>query len=102
MALDFYTSRDRQEHLFSIENKQFIALEDILSEFEHWTGVLLDEFSDFTLDKGNQQTLLKIIDQYIQQTDLNRNKYKTIEILSFYSLIRYFYNRNIVLFAFGD
>lgn len=102
MALDFYNSKNREEHMFALDSKQLYFLEEIISEFEKWTGVLVDEYSDFTLDRGNQQTFLKIINNYIQKSDLNLNKDKTVEILSFYSLLRYFYNRDIVLYAFGD
>lgn len=102
MALDFYNSKDRKEHMFALESKQLCALVEIISEFEKWTGIFFNEYGDFTLDRGSQQTLLKIIGNYIQKSDLNINKEKTVEILSFYSLLRYFYNRDIVLYAFGD
>ena len=46
--------------------------------------------------------MLKIIDDYIQKADLNQDKQKTMLIIEFRSMIKYFSDRKIDLRVLGD
>ncbi|MFV0481997.1 MAG: hypothetical protein ACK5LP_08430 [Campylobacteraceae bacterium] len=102
MPLDFYSNQNKEEYFFSLTHKQLEIFEDIFVEFNKRTGLFLDECRDAILYTGNLQVLLKIIENYVQKTDLNKDKNKTMEILSFYGLIRVYCNKNIELQVLGE
>lgn len=101
MALDFY-QLDNNIILFSLDDRQYDYLTDIFSMFTQWTGLSIDQYSDFTLTTENQQTLINIIDKYIDITDLNRDKNKTSTVLEFKGLMIFFSKSKIDLKAKGD
>jgi hypothetical protein len=101
MALDFYHSGNH-ELLFQLDNSEFNELIEIFEAFKHWTGLSIDPYNDFNLSVENQQTLVKIIDKYIESTDLNKNKEKTSAIIAFKGLLNYFIAKNIHLELIGD
>lgn len=101
MALDFHRL-DTDDYLFGLEYGQYLLLSDIFETFRQWTGLVIDPFQDMTLTTMNQATLLQVIDQYIERTDLNTDKKKTAAILEFSGLLRYFMNQGIDLQLAGD
>lgn len=80
MALDFHRT-DNREYLFGLEDKQYKNLNEIFSEFKNWTGISIDPYSDLKLSIENQSTLVKIIDIYIDKTNLNIDKLKIVDII---------------------
>ncbi len=102
MGLDFF-KLGTKEHLFCLESSQYSYLEpEIFTKFQHWTGIYIDEYGDTRLSVANQKALIKIIDEYIERTDLNKNKAKTKSILEFRGLLSYFISRDYSLELFGD
>lgn len=101
MALDFHRL-DNREYLFSLNDKKYINLEEIFTDYKNWTGIEIDSFSNIKLFIENQKILLKIIDTYIEKSNLNVDKQKTIDILEFKALLNYFLNKNIDLEILGD
>lgn len=101
MALDFHRL-DNWEHLFGLDDKQFDFLTEILEEFKYRTGLTIDQYSNFKMTKENQLAIIKIIDEYINKNDLNRNKFRTIAIIKFRSFLKVFSNKNINLKLIGD
>lgn len=102
MALDFHNNANEEEYLFSLDNRQYSLLEEIITEFGRWTGIFLDQYGDCVINEGNQKTFIKMIEKYIQNSDLNANKEKTTEIFRFYSLLKYFSERGIEFSVLGD
>ncbi len=102
MPLDFH-KLDTHEHLFALQSHEFNDLQtDIFTTFKHWTGIEIDEHGDCQLTVENQQTLIRIIDEYIEKTDLNRDKSKTKNILAFRGLLLYIVNNHWDLQLLGD
>ncbi len=102
MALDFYI-HNTKEYLFSLESTKFSDLaQEIFLHFKYRTGISIDEYGDTKLSVENQQTLIKIIDEYAEKTDLNINKSKTKNILEFRGLLLYFIKKGYNLELFGD
>jgi len=101
MALDFHRL-DNNEFLFSLGGRQFTYLSDIFDTFTQWTGLVIDQYDDLKLTTENQETLIKIIDKYIDTTDLNKDKKKTSAILEFKGLIGFFLNKKVDLELLGD
>ena len=101
MALDFYKS-GTQEILFSLDDAQYDNLTEIIEAFRQRTGIFIDQYANMQLTVENQKTLITIIDQYIDKTDLNRDKKKTVIILQFRGLLLYFSNRNFDFKLVGD
>jgi len=100
MALDFH--RLDNEYLFGLEDNQFDALAEIFEEFKYRTGFVIDQYGDFKMSLENQQTLIKIVDDYIDKNDLNKNKAKTLAIIELRTLINYFSQKKIALQLKGD
>ncbi|PSR54870.1 hypothetical protein AHMF7605_15855 [Adhaeribacter arboris] len=75
MALDFYQLNNK-EYFFALEDKELQDLGEILQEFRYRTGFVIDQYSDYKLTIENQAAIIKIIDDYIDKTDLNKNKSK--------------------------
>jgi len=101
MALDFYRL-DNNEFLFSLDDIKFNYLADIFDTFTHWTGLTIDQYKNLKLTKENQITLVKIIDKYIDITDLNNDKKKTTAILEFRGIIDFLQRKQVDLKLFGD
>lgn len=101
MALDFHRL-DNNEYLFGLDDKTLDALGEIFEMFTHWTGLVIDPYGDLKLPTENQQTLITIIDKYIEKTDLNKDKAKTSTILEFKGLLKYFIRNKIDLELLGD
>ena len=101
MALDFQSS-DNQEHLFGLDGKKCTNLYEIFKEYQYWTGIHIDEYGDTRLNVQNQKTLIKIIDIYIEKTNLDLDKQKTTDILEFRALMKYFSDKNLNIEISGD
>ncbi|HRH48851.1 MAG TPA: hypothetical protein PLP23_08865 [Panacibacter sp.] len=101
MALDFHRL-DNKKYLFGLDDKTLDALGEIFEMFTHWTGLVIDPYGDLKLPTENQQTLITIIDKYIEKTDLNKDKAKTSTILEFKGLLKYFSRNKIDLELLGD
>ncbi|MDP8171228.1 hypothetical protein QJU96_08010 [Pasteurella skyensis] len=102
MALDFHIY-GTEEYLYGLESNKFYDLEeDIFIPFKYRTGIYIDEYGDSQLSVDNQKLLIKIIDEYIEKTDLNKNKSKTKNILEFRGLLLYFIGKNYDLVLLGD
>lgn len=101
MALDFYRL-DNNEYLFKLNEEQFSYLQQIFISFSQWTGLVIDAYSDFKLTTENQQTLIKVIEKYIEANDLNVNKKMTSVIIEFKGLLHYFISKNIDIQIKGD
>lgn len=101
MALDFHRL-DNKEFLFTLTGKQFDALFEIFETFGQQTGLVIDQYDDLKLTPENQQTLIKVIDKYIDSTDLNRDKWKTSAVLEFKGVMLYFLKMGIDIELVGD
>lgn len=101
MALDFHRL-DNGDFLFGLDDTQCNYLMNIFDTFTQWTGLPIDQYGDAIITTENQQTLINIINKYIDATDLNKDKNKTSAILEFKGLIIYFRNNNIDVKAKGD
>ncbi|WP_108870049.1 hypothetical protein [Aquimarina aquimarini] len=101
MALDFHRL-DNNEYLFGLDDHIYTHLEVIFTEYKHQTGIFVDPYGDTELTVDKQKIILKIIDTYINTTDLNVNKEKTIEIMWFRALISYFSDKEIIIKILGD
>ena len=101
MALDFLILENK-EHLFGLESQKYSELEEIFETFKLWTGIYIDEYGDTDLTISNQKALIKIIDQYINETNINLDKNKTISILEFRGLLSFFIKKNYDLKLVGD
>lgn len=101
MALDFHRF-DNKELLFQIDDKKFGILSEIFELFTQWTGIMIDQYGDLKLTIGYQLTIVKIIDKYIETTDLNKNKLKTTAIIEFKGVLIFLINKKIELELLGD
>ncbi len=102
MPLDFHRL-DTHEHLYTLSTQEYNDLQaDIFTTFKHWTGIDIDEYGDSQLTFENQQTLIRIIDEYIEKTDLNRDKNKTKNILAFRGILLYIVGNHWDLQLLGD
>lgn len=101
MALDFHRL-DAQEHLFGLDDEQYNCLSQIFEMFQQWTGLEIDPYKNMQLTTENCKTLLQIIDNYIRQTDLNKDKRRTTIILGFRGLLEYFIGKSINFQLHGD
>ncbi|RDB07401.1 hypothetical protein [Runella aurantiaca] len=96
MALDFYRL-DNNEYLFKLEGKELADLAEIFNMFTQWTGLFIDPYGDIKLPLENQEILIRVIDEYITSTDLNKDKAKTSSILGFKGLLLYFTKNKVDL-----
>ena len=101
MALDFHRL-DNREYLFGLDDKNYKNLDEIFTEFKNWTGIYIDEYGDTKLTIENQKIVLKIIDVYINKTNLKTDKQKTVDILEFRTLLKYFSDQNFDIEILGD
>jgi hypothetical protein len=101
MTLDFHRL-DNKQYLFRLDNQTVNTLVGIFETYTHWTGQMIDPYEDRKLSTEKQQSLLTIIDRYIEATDLNKNKAQVAAILEFKGLLKYLLNSQIDLFLIGD
>jgi len=101
MALDFHRL-DNDTFLFGLDENKFLNIQEIFNVYENWTGILIDQYSDLKLSIENQKIIIKIIDTYINNTNLNLNKLKTIDIIEFRAFIKYYSDKNIDIKVLGD
>ena len=101
MALDFHRL-DNSEYLFGLDDSKYSQLADIFKTYMHWTGISIDPYSDTQITTENQRALIKIIDEYINKTDLNQNKQKTVAILELRGLMIFFLDSNCDIKLIGD
>lgn len=101
MTLDFHRL-DNREYLFGLDDKKYKNLEEIFTEYKNWTGIYIDPYSDTNLTIENQKMLVKIIDTYIEKTNLNTNKQITVDILEFRTLLTYFSDNNVDIEIVGN
>lgn len=92
----------KNENLFGLDDERFNLLSEIFETFNYWTGLSISQYDDLELSTEKQQVLIKIIDKYIEEKDLNRNKKQISAILEFKGLFKYFSDKNIDLKLFGD
>lgn len=101
MALDFHRL-DNRAYLFGLDDKKYNNLDEIFTAYKNWTGIYIDQYGDSKLTIENQKMLVKIIDTYLDKTNLNTDKQKTIDILEFRALLRYFSEHKIDIEILGD
>lgn len=101
MALDFHRL-DNSDYLFGLETAKYNRLEEIFETFKHWTGLAIDPYTDNRLSVDHQKVLLRIIDDYVAKTDLNKDKSKTTAILEFRGLLAYLSTNNWEIELLGD
>jgi len=101
MALDFHRLNNR-EYLFGLDDKKYKNLDEIFTEYKNWTSIYIDPYSDTKLTIENQKMLVKIIDTYIEKTNLNTDKQKTVDILEFRAFMKYFSDQNFDIEVLGD
>ena len=101
MALDFHRL-DNKKYLFGLDDKKYKNLDEIFTEYKNWTGVYIDPYGDIKLTVENQKMLVKITDNYIEKMNLNTDKQKTVDILEFRTLLKYFSDQNLDIEVLGD
>lgn len=101
MALDIHRL-DNNEYIFGLTDELYDNLYTIFERFKNFTGIYIDQYGDTNLDIGNIKLLIKLIDDYIDKTDLNINKKKTSIILEFKGLLNMFLANNTSIKFFGD
>ena len=101
MTLDFHRL-DNNEFLFGLDDQTINVLTDIFRTFTQRTGQTIDPYGDLNLSTESQQTIIAIIEKYIETTDLNKDKMKTSTILEFKGLLKHFVNNKIDLEILGD
>lgn len=101
MALDFHRL-DNSDYLFGLDTAKYNMLEALFETFKHWTGLTIDPYADNRLSVDHQKVLIRIIDDYVAKTDLNRDKLKTTTILEFRGLLVYLSNNKWDIELLGD
>ena len=101
MALDIHKS-DNNEYICGIDEKHYNCLHIIFEEFKNSTGIEIDQYGDTSLDIENIKLLIKLINNYIEKTDLNKNKKETSMILEFKGLLNMFLENNTSIKFIGD
>jgi len=99
--LDIHRS-DNNEYIFGIDDERLKYLDIIFERFRQSTGREIDPYKDTPLDIGCIKILIKLIDNHIEKTDLNKNKKETSIILEFKGLLNMFIQRNITIKLVGD
>lgn len=101
MALDFHRL-DNNQHLFGLDNNNFNLISEIFETFRQLTGIFIDQYGDTELSIEKQKILITIIDEYVEKTNLNHDKQKTVAILEFRGLLKLFTITNCDLELIGD
>jgi hypothetical protein len=93
---------DNNEYLFGLDSTKYEHLYEIFKSYQNWTGIFIDENGGTKLEVEYQKTLIRIIDKYIENTNINLDKQKTITILEFRGMLTYSSNCNINIEFLGD
>ena len=101
MALDIHRS-DNNEHIYGLNDERYNCLCIIFEKFQQRNGKEINPYADTIIDVGNIKLLMQLIDDYIQKTDLNKDKRQTSIILEFKGLLNIFFEKNISLKFIGD
>ncbi len=102
MALDIHT-KEGDHWIYGIDSGEYGHLYELFTLFYLQSGIMFDEYCDPSpLTVGHQKLMLKLIDKDIEQTDLNKDKAKTVTILKFKALLEYGIKHNIELCFVGD
>jgi hypothetical protein len=101
MALDFHRL-DNNDYLFKLDDAELMHLSGIFETFSHYTGLVIDPYADMILTIANQETLIKIIDKYIDTANLNENRPQTAAIAGFRGLLAFFVTNKINWKLKGD
>ncbi|MFD2909405.1 hypothetical protein ACFSX9_11765 [Flavobacterium ardleyense] len=101
MALDFHRI-DNHDHLFALDDQKYQNLDEIFTEFKHCTGIFIDQYANSQLTIANQKALIKIIDNYIERTNLNLEKTKTIDIVEFRTFMKIYSDNELNIKILGD
>ena len=101
MALDIHRL-DNDDYIFGLNDEWYNCLDVIFKRYESSTGIYIDPYKDTVLDIGNMKFLIKLINEYIQKTDLNENKKQTSIILEFKGMLSLFIEKGIALKLYGD
>jgi hypothetical protein len=103
MALDIHRL-DNGEHIFGLTDHPngYGSIDIIFAKFAKRTGITIDWYADTTLDVSNLKFLMQLIDEYVQNTDLNKNKNATTSILGFRGILDILVNKEISVKLVGD
>ncbi len=93
---------DTKEFLFEIADEWQKHLDPVFKQFRYRTGIEIDPYGNTPLTVENGLTLIRVIDDYVQKTDLNQNKPAITRILSLRGLLEYFTRRSIDFLLIGD
>lgn len=101
MALDFHRL-DTHEFLFALNDEQYNHLSERFENFRQRTGIEINPYASQQLTVDNCQTLIQIVDKYVRQNDLNRDKLKTKALIGFQGLLKFFAGKGINFKLQGD
>ena len=101
MALDIH-KLNNNEYILGLDDEYYSCLSPIFEQFKYSTGLYIDQYGDITLSVKNFQFLIKLIDKYVQNTDLNKDKHQTIKILEFRGLLNMLIKYDIPVKLYGD
>ena len=101
MALDIHRL-DNNEYILGLDDEYYSCLSTIFDQFKYSTGLFIDQYGKITLSVKNFEFLIKLIDKYIQNTDLNKDKKQTVKILEFRGLLNMLIKYDIPVKLYGD
>ncbi|MCL1992120.1 MAG: hypothetical protein FWG66_04150 [Spirochaetes bacterium] len=101
MALDIHRA-DNNEYIFGLDDERYNGLLVIFEQFKNSTGIFIDQYGNTDLDLKNIRFLIKLIDNHVEKTDLNKDKKETSIILEFKGLLNMFLKNNIPVKLRGD
>jgi hypothetical protein len=103
MALDIHRL-DNGEHIFGLSDYEngYSSVDIIFAKFAKRTGIAIDWYADTILDANNLKFLMQLIDEYVKDTDLNKNKNATTAILGFRGILDMLVNKEIPVKLVGD
>lgn len=102
MGLDIHKNDVKRERLLTLDDKNFNMLSDIFSQFYNQSGIKIDRYKDCGLSIDSQKHLIKVIDDFIRVTDLNRDKKLIIDILSFRGFLAFTIAQGWALMLYCD
>lgn len=101
MALDFH-NLTTHEWCFSLNDQLLSLLEPLFLQLKYRTGIVLDPYADTRLGPDHQRILIQAVQQWVEQTDLNRNKQQTLAYIEFSCYLKASSSQEISLIAYGD
>ena len=103
MALDIHRL-DNGEHLFGLSDyaNGYGSIDIIFAKFAKRTGINIDWYANTVLDINNMKFLMQLIDEYVKDTDLNKNKEATTAILGFRGILDMLIGKEISVKLVGD